>query len=155
MAEIDLSIILHHLANNLYWGVVKSEKRMTGRTIVYSKMVGEEMSTLFLKMLEQFGIVIEPKATPIQTIEASLEVLKESGIFSPNEVDVKVNNSEMELIIKNCPFSIACSKLIQEGISDFGCIQLAIFSQVAKKSAKEFTGKTTIQPGNCKLHFNQ
>lgn len=153
MAQVDLTTILHHLANNLYWGVVKSEKRMTGRTTVYSKLVGEEMGTLFFKMLEQFGIIIEPKETPLQTIEAFMELAKESGVFSPEDVEVNKNNAELDVTIKNCPFSITCSKLVAEGISEFGCLQLAILTLAGKKAGNEFTGKATIKPGACNLHF--
>ncbi len=155
MAGIDLSIILHHLTNNLFWGVVKSEKRVTGRTTVYSKMVGEEMGTLFLKLLEQYGIILEPKETPLQTIEAFLEIAEESGIFSPEDIQIVKNNTELDLTVKNCPFSIACSRLVQEGISNFGCLILAILTIAGKKAAKEFTGKASIQPGDCKLHFSE
>ncbi len=155
MNQIDPVMTLKQLTSNLFWGVVKAEKRMTGRTTVYSKMVSENMAILLFKLLEQFGITIPPAATALEAIETFMAAAMESGIFSPAAVEVHKNNNELNIIIKTCPFSSGCSKLINEGISNFSCPQMALISVAAQKFAEHFTEKTTIQPGSCVLHFKE
>lgn len=155
MNQIDPVITLKQLTSNLFWGVVKSEKRITGRTTIYSKMVSENMAILLFKCLEQFGITVPPAKTAIEAIETFIAVAIENGIFLPEAIEILKNNNELHITIKTCPFSCGCTKLINEGIVNFSCPQRAIISVATQKFAEHFTEKTTIQPGNCVLHFTE
>jgi hypothetical protein len=153
MAGVDQLTLLYNLANDLFWGIVKAEKRMTGRTTIYTKMVAEELSTMFIGALEEFGVKFESKADPLSTILHNLEILKAIGVYAPEDIESACNDKNLHLTVKKCPFSMSCSKLIGEEIKEFGCVQMAIFNSLGKKSGTDLKGKSVNEPGNCQIDF--
>jgi hypothetical protein len=120
--------MLTDMANALLLGVLKGEKKITGRMAVYSRLVAEEASRMLLKCLAEVGIEIEPHENPFQTIMQQLESLDAAGVIARDDLEVQPQVERIGFTVRRCLFESTCAKIIQEGVKEFPCFQMSFWA---------------------------
>ncbi|MCI0511842.1 hypothetical protein L0128_01350 [candidate division KSB1 bacterium] len=153
MADVTHTSMLTDLANALLLGALKGEKKITGRTAVYSRLVAEEASRMFLKFLTQAGIQLEVLETPWQTILQSVTTLATAGIIARADLDIQPQSECIDFTVKRCLFEATCARMIQDGIKEFPCFQMAFWAMIGEKSGQKLRGKSVNHPGQCQFEL--
>lgn len=119
--QLDKQKVLAIVANATLYGLAKAEIDLTGRPSVYHRTALDRAVEFFLATLRNYGIELEPAASPLQAVHGYMEALAGSGLLDPHQFNVSGSGSEVEVETWDCPYGAACRALIHEGYEDFAC----------------------------------
>lgn len=151
MANIEKSEYVEAIVDSLTFGIAKAENRMTGKSTVISRLAINELLELLMKWFYDTGITFKVTSDPVETLGNYLDVLLQSGLLTEDQISQETNENEVIITFKKCPYATACSDLIEEGISEFGCLRGASLLMAMMKSGKRVAAQYKNDPGNCRV----
>ncbi len=151
MAHIEKAEYLKVVIDALTYGIAKAENRLTGKSTVISRLATNGLVELLLESFKDFGITFDETDDPIEILNNYIEVLIKSGLLSEDQFIKETNDDNVTITFTKCPYSTACTDLIKDGITEFGCLRGASLWGAMMKSGKRITTQYANDPGNCKV----
>ncbi len=155
MANMDPVKLQNYLINFFIYGLVKAELKTTRRTNIISRATFAEAAKRIKTYISKKGITVEPGETPEQTIENYISAHDKAGLFSKDDFIVKKEDSQIQIKVLDCPFLDGTTKLINDGIENFGCLRMEDLRQYIDPDGKNYNFQIKNDPKKCIITISE
>ena len=155
MANLDPVQLHNYLINFFIYGLVKAEVKTTKRTNVISKATFTEAAKKIEAYMKDKGLTVERGETPEQTIENYISVYDNAGLFSKDDFIVEKKDDQIQIKVLDCPFLGGTTKLIEDGIENFGCFRMEDLRQYIDPDGKKYNFKVKNDPKKCIITISE
>ena len=155
MANLDPVRLYNYLINFFIYGLVKAEIKTTRRTNVISKATFAEAVKKIEAYMTSKGITVARGETPEQTIENYISVYDNAGLFSKDDFIVEKKDGQIQIKVLDCPFLDGTTKLIKDGIENFGCLRMEDLRQYIDPDGKNYNFQIKNDPKKCIITISE